>query len=81
VLAVVGRFVTDFADMVAGRNPIGRHGDRSQRGTHPAEDLSSIDRRHNPGPAHRSAWRYCIDDERRTVWLTDAAPGHPEATE
>ncbi|HMJ74523.1 MAG TPA: hypothetical protein VK507_01050 [Iamia sp.] len=24
---------------------------------------------------------YCIDDERRTVWLTDAAPGHPKATE
>jgi len=24
---------------------------------------------------------YCIDDERRTVWLTDATPGHPKATE
>jgi hypothetical protein len=24
---------------------------------------------------------YCIDDERRTVWLTDAATGHPKATE
>jgi hypothetical protein len=24
---------------------------------------------------------YCIDDTRRTVWLTDAAPGHPKATE
>lgn len=24
---------------------------------------------------------YCIDDEHRTVWLTDATPGHPKATE
>lgn len=24
---------------------------------------------------------YCIDDTRRTVWLTDAMPGHPKATE
>lgn len=24
---------------------------------------------------------YCIDDRRRTVWLTDATTGHPEATE
>lgn len=24
---------------------------------------------------------YCIDDERRTAWLTDASPGHPKATE
>jgi hypothetical protein len=24
---------------------------------------------------------YCIDDPRRTVWLTDAMPGHPKATE
>lgn len=24
---------------------------------------------------------YCIDDDRRTVWLTDAMPGHPKATE
>jgi hypothetical protein len=24
---------------------------------------------------------YCIDDEHRTVWLTDAATGHPKATE
>ena len=24
---------------------------------------------------------YCIDDQRRTVWLTDAMPGHPKATE
>ena len=24
---------------------------------------------------------YCIDDERRTVWLTDAMVGHPKATE
>lgn len=24
---------------------------------------------------------YCIDDERRTVWLTDAMPGHPKVTE
>lgn len=24
---------------------------------------------------------YCIDDEKRTVWLTEAAPGHPKATE
>jgi hypothetical protein len=24
---------------------------------------------------------YCIDDKRRTVWLTDAMPGHPKATE
>ena len=23
---------------------------------------------------------YCIDDKRRTVWLTDATPGHPKAT-
>jgi len=24
---------------------------------------------------------YCIDDQRRTVWLTDAMPGHPKVTE
>jgi len=24
---------------------------------------------------------YCIDDEQRTVWLTDAHVGHPKATE
>lgn len=24
---------------------------------------------------------YCIDDERRMVWLTDAMVGHPKATE
>lgn len=24
---------------------------------------------------------YCIDDERKVVWLTDAATGHPKATE
>jgi hypothetical protein len=24
---------------------------------------------------------YCIDDRRRTVWLTEASPGHPKATE
>ena len=24
---------------------------------------------------------YCIDDGSRTVWLTDAMPGHPKATE
>lgn len=24
---------------------------------------------------------YCIDDQRRTVWLTGAMPGHPTATE
>ena len=24
---------------------------------------------------------YCIDDKRRTIWLTDAMPGHPKATE
>lgn len=24
---------------------------------------------------------YCIDDGNRTVWLTEAAPGHPKATE
>jgi hypothetical protein len=24
---------------------------------------------------------YCIDDKQRTVWLTDAMPGHPKATE
>lgn len=24
---------------------------------------------------------YCIDDEHRTVWLTDATVGHPKATE
>jgi hypothetical protein len=24
---------------------------------------------------------YCIDDARRTVWLTDATPGHPKTTE
>lgn len=24
---------------------------------------------------------YCIDDERRIVWLTDAMPGHPKATD
>jgi hypothetical protein len=24
---------------------------------------------------------YCVDDERRTVGLTDAMPGHPKATE
>lgn len=37
----------------------------------------------------RSAWErtaggriwYCIDDDRRTVWMTDASVGHPKATE
>lgn len=24
---------------------------------------------------------YCIDHEKRTVWLTEARPGHPKATE
>ena len=24
---------------------------------------------------------YCIDDARRTVWMTDASVGHPKATE
>lgn len=24
---------------------------------------------------------YCIDDAARTVWMTDASPGHPKATE
>ncbi len=24
---------------------------------------------------------YCIDDRLRTVWLTDAMPGHPKVTE
>ena len=24
---------------------------------------------------------YCIDEQRRTVWLTDAMVGHPKATE
>lgn len=24
---------------------------------------------------------YCIDDRKRTVWLTEAMPGHPKATE
>ena len=24
---------------------------------------------------------YCVDDERRTIWLIDAMPGHPMATE
>ena len=24
---------------------------------------------------------YCIDDERRIVWLTDAMPGHPKVTD
>lgn len=24
---------------------------------------------------------YCIDDDQRTVWLTDATVGHPKATE
>ncbi len=24
---------------------------------------------------------YCIDDANRTVWMTDASPGHPKATE
>jgi hypothetical protein len=24
---------------------------------------------------------YCIDDQRRIAWLTDAMPGHPKATE
>lgn len=24
---------------------------------------------------------YCIDDDQRTVWLTEARPGHPKATE
>jgi hypothetical protein len=24
---------------------------------------------------------YCIDDESRTVWLTEARTGHPKATE
>lgn len=30
--------------------------------------------------APRRLW-YCIDDERRSVWLTDASVGHPKATE
>jgi len=24
---------------------------------------------------------FCIDDKKQTVWLTDATPGHPKATE
>ncbi|MGH9223894.1 MAG: hypothetical protein ACRD2W_08960 [Acidimicrobiales bacterium] len=24
---------------------------------------------------------FCIDDNTRTVWLTDASPGHPKATD
>lgn len=24
---------------------------------------------------------YCIDDDRRTVWMTEASVGHPKATE
>jgi hypothetical protein len=24
---------------------------------------------------------YCIDDERRIIWLTEAMPGHPKETE
>ncbi len=24
---------------------------------------------------------YCVDDEHRVIWLTDAMPGHPKATE
>lgn len=24
---------------------------------------------------------YVIDDEKKTVWLTEASPGHPKATE
>jgi hypothetical protein len=24
---------------------------------------------------------YCIDDQKRTVWLTEAMPGHPRSTE
>jgi hypothetical protein len=24
---------------------------------------------------------YCLDDEHRTIWLTNAMPGHPKATE
>ena len=24
---------------------------------------------------------YCIDDTKRTIWLTEASPGHPRATE
>jgi hypothetical protein len=24
---------------------------------------------------------YCVDDDRRTVWMTDAHVGHPKATE
>lgn len=24
---------------------------------------------------------YCIDDESRTVWMTEASPGHPKATD
>jgi hypothetical protein len=24
---------------------------------------------------------YCIDDARRTAWLTDATPGHPKTTD
>ena len=24
---------------------------------------------------------YCIDDDRRTVWMTDASVGHPKTTE
>jgi hypothetical protein len=24
---------------------------------------------------------YCIDDEKRTVWMTDCSVGHPKATE
>lgn len=24
---------------------------------------------------------YCIDDEKRTVWLTEGRPGHPKATQ
>jgi hypothetical protein len=25
--------------------------------------------------------RYCIDDDRQTVWMTDCSVGHPKATE
>jgi hypothetical protein len=24
---------------------------------------------------------YCIDDDRRTMWMIDASVGHPKATE
>ena len=47
--------------------------------------------RRTVGPKELEQWQfevtgagriwYCIDDERKTVWMTDASPGHPKATE